>query len=234
MKKTLQNVSLDYFWYEPVNKGRHERLEFALEELQVSAIRLRQVTERLVATEEIELVVESRETSEGKRHDSFAAVSSLVDELKYHGESFLAATYELQDRLASLLAILGRCRKRDVSGFRGAFNKARMPRYRALEKSMPETGKQFIILERHLCDFVRLRNRKTHEASLHFALLVDGQPHTPEDVLQQIKGGRQWFLDIIREEARRFSQRHEHVLKTIQVAVDKLVEDIRSAEELDH
>lgn len=231
--QNMSNVRLDYLWYEPVSNERPELLRFALEELEGVVIRLEHVTNRLHAVTDVAAASETKPDPKRSLQDAGLAISSLVSELAYHGESFLASTYELQDRLANLLAVLSECDKRTLVGFRGAFNKARMPRYRALEKTMPTVAREFIALERYLCEFVRLRNQKTHQASLHVALLVDGQPHDPEDVLLQIKGDREWFVRCVDQEARRFAGRHKEALDSISARIESLAESLRAARNLD-
>ncbi len=223
------DVRLGYFYFEPVSNDRRDVLRFTLDELEAMATRLEHVTRRLVAATEIELSGSTKPDADGRRFDPGLAMSSLVEELADHGEAFLVAVYELQDRLAHLLAVFSGCDKRELIGFRGSF-KARMLRYRALEKSMPEAAKQFILLERYLCEFLPLRRTKTHEASLHFALLVDGQPYAPDDVLLQLKGDPQWFLARIQDEGRRFVQKYERACSAIQNNIEKLAEAIRATE----
>jgi hypothetical protein len=191
------------------------------------------VTDRILGASELDISALTESGPVSEVQNAVVAVSTLVDELAYHGESYLMTTYDLQDRLTSLLGVLCRCSKEELTGFRGAYNEARIPRYHALRKSMPDVANEFLALEDQLCEFVRLRNKKTHWASLHFAVLVNGQPFQPDDTLSGIKGDRTWFLELIQERVRRFARRHKEAADSIAGSVNRLAEGVRIVESVD-
>ena len=196
-------------------------MEHALEELGSTTIRLRHVTDRLIGIEEDDLTEDN--------------VSWFVEELEYHGEYFLTTAYEIQDRLAGLLAILTESKKDELIGKRRAFKDARIPRYVELKGTMPRAAQQFLALESRICSLVKLRNKKTHEDSLHFEFLVDGQPYDPEKTLRSVKVEAQFgaLLQTIRAEVHRFIGMHNTDCEAIEKAVEQLDEAIREQERLD-
>ena len=211
-------------WFEATDDEvtrRRKMLEHALEELGSTTVRLRHVTDRLIRIGEDDLTEEN--------------VSWCVEELEYHGEYFLTTAYEIQDRLAGLLAILTESPKDILIGKRRAFTDARIPRYVELKKTMPRAAEQFLALESRICSFVKLRNKKTHEGSLHFEFLVDGQPYDPEEILRSVKEEAQYgaLLQTIRVEVHRFIETHKTDCEAIEKSVEQLEETIREREKLD-
>ena len=182
-------------------------------ELGVVSARLCEIRDRLLNFGETDLTEET--------------VSQFVQEFSYYGEFFLNTAYEIRDRLAALLAVLTECDKDDLIG-RRTYEDKRMPRYMALKNSMPEVVRQFFVLESCICSFVKLRNAKTHEASLHFELLVDGHPYDPEEILKGVKDDAFFgeLVQIIRSETNRFISRHVKACEEIENAVDALNESL--------
>lgn len=211
-------------WFEPTDDEvtrRRKMLEHALMELGAPTVRLRQITARLIGIEDDDITEEN--------------VSYFVEELEYHGEYFLTTAYEIQDRLAGLLAILTESPKHELIGKRRAFTDARIPRYVDLKKTMPRVAEQFLALESRICSLVKLRNIKTHKSSFHFEFLVDGQPYDPAEILRSVKDEAQFgeLLQTIRTEVHLFIETHKADSIAIEEAVDQLEAAIREQERLD-
>ena len=219
---------MDYIHYTPwFEKGdseaaqRRKRLEHALTEFGFVLARLRCITDRLIKVRKEDLTEQN--------------ISWAVEEVGYHGDYFLNTTYEIQDRLAGLLAELTGSEKNQLIGRLNAYKDARMPRYLKLKETTPIAAKQFLALESCICSFVKLRRIKTHGATLHFEFMVDGQPCDPEEILGLAGSGAIFgsLVQIMRKEMRRFITRHENVCKQIEGRGDKLDEAIRKAGKLD-
>jgi hypothetical protein len=211
---------MDYVSYQPAyQRGDSEctrkkkDLEHALMELGFVTTRLCEIRDRLLDCGENDLTEET--------------VSQFVQELSYHGEYFLNTAYEIRDRLAALLAILTECDKDALIG-RRAYEDKRMPRYIALKNTMPEVARQFLALESCICTFIKLRNVKTHEASLHFEFLVDGHPYDAEEILKSVKDDAVFgeLVQLIRSEICRFISRHTKACEEIEKATDALNESL--------
>jgi hypothetical protein len=218
--RSKPRVCMNYVSYGPAHQRgddecarRKKDLEYALRELGFVTARLCEVRDRLLNIGENDLTEET--------------VSQFVQELSYHGEFFLNTAYEIRDRLAALLAVLTECDKDDLIG-RRAYEDKRMPRYMALKNSMPEVARQFLALESCICSFVKLRNAKTHEASLHFEFLLDGHPYDPEEILKGVKDDVSFgeLVQLIRSEVNRFISRHVKACEEIEKAADALNESL--------
>ena len=227
-RKPPSRVAMDYIHYTPCfergdDEGgrRRKRLEHALTELGFVVGQLRRITDRLMEVGSEDLTEET--------------VSWFVQELGYHGEYFLSIAYEVQDRLAGILAVLSGLDKRDLIGRERAYQDKRMPLYVRMQETMPEAARHFLFIESCVCSFVRLRRLKTHEATLHFEFMIDGDPCDPAEILTCVKDEALFgeLVQMMRQEAHGFISRHEDACKRIENAADKLDEAVRQAEKLD-
>lgn len=153
-RKPPARVAMDYIHYLPwLERGddeshrRRKSLEHALMEFGFVVGQLRRITDRLKGV--------------GKEDITEETVSWFVQDIGYHGEYFLNTAYEIQDRMAGLLAEVSRCPKDQLIGRLNAYKDARMPRYLRLKETMPAAAKQFLALESCICSFVRLRRLNT-------------------------------------------------------------------------
>jgi len=218
---------MDYINYAPLfeqdddeTERRRKELDHTLTELSFATGQLRRITDRLVEVGGEELTEET--------------VAWYVRELGYHGEYFLSAAYEVQDRLAGILALMTGCDKRELIGRQGAYKDRRTRRYVQMQGKMAEAARHFLLIESCVCSFVHLWRIKTHEAAVHFEFMVDGVPYDPEEILRSVKSEALFgeLTQIMRREADRFISRHEEACKKIEDAAEKLVDAIRQAEGL--
>jgi hypothetical protein len=165
------DIRLDYFWYE-VPEGSAERLQDAAQQLEVCVLRLRSVLSRL-----------ERAVEEDIEWDNAA---SKMDDLQYHGETFLTSIYEFRERLIFLLAVLTK-RDKDTLIGRGGYQR-RQDALKELRKTMRTAADDIQALENQIYSAIRRRGTMTHEAFVHLAMFVEGQgPYEPDNALVDLK-----------------------------------------------
>ena len=188
-------ISLDYFYFEfPTDPA--EQIGAAVEVLQSAEIRLRSVLDKLEQTAAPPL---SDET-----------IGHMMNDLQYHGETFLTSIYEFRERLLLLLAVLTSRDKAEFFGL-GSFQRIKSA-IAELRGTKPNVADDIRALLNQLESSKELRGTMTHEAFLHLSLLVDGYPHNPEDLLLQCERNETlWIkiLHILREEITRFVSARE-------------------------
>ena len=209
------DIRLEYFWYE-VSGGPAERLEDAVQQLEVCVLRLQSVLWRLEQTLEGDIGWEN--------------AGSRMNELQYHGETFLTSIYELRERLIFLLALIARRDKGTLIG-KGGYQKRR-DALNELRKTMPTAAADIEALENQICSAIQLRGTMTHEAFVHLAMFVGGDgPYEPDNAIIDLKGQNDDSYRPLREALdtaiRSFVEERKKDVERIEQRVSRLTETVR-------
>jgi len=149
---------------------------------------------------------------DGERHR--AGNRKSLERLACNAENYLIRTYELRERVVSLIATLSGASSRGAQQIAGDLKSAekRQPAIANVRSTLPKVAGPLARLLAALDDDIKLRNFHTHNTFLQIGLWTGSDIDDPADALLDLQGqpkARKRLEALLRKEAKRLAREYE-------------------------